>query len=255
MYIDTHAHTYDEQYKEDIEQAMERCVQQHVQRIYMPNCDSTTIAPMLAIEAIYPATCFAMMGLHPCYVKENVQDELNTVYDWLQKRKFKAVGEIGLDYYWDKTFVDAQKKALHQQIEWALEFDIPIVLHTRDSIQDTIDIVQQYVPKNIRGVYHCFSGSYESAMQIVKQNFYVGIGGVVTFKNAGVQDVVKKLDLKHIVLETDAPYLAPTPYRGKRNESSYLNLVAEKIAELKNISVEEVERITTENAMALFKEI
>ncbi|GBL34912.1 uncharacterized metal-dependent hydrolase YabD [Filimonas sp.] len=253
--IDTHTHLYDEQFNDDRNDMIQRAIQSGVEKMYLPNCDSGTVAGMLDVEQDFPDHCFAMMGLHPCYVNDRVEDELRIVREWLDKRTFCAVGEIGLDYYWDKTFAEAQQKAFRTQIEWALEFDIPIVIHTREATKDTIDIVKEYAPKGIRGVFHCFSGSFESAMQIIGMGFYLGIGGVLTYKNAGLQEVVQKIDLQHLILETDAPYLTPAPHRGKRNESSYVNLVAQKLAELKSVALAEVERITTENALKLFQHI
>ncbi len=252
--IDTHTHLYDEKFDDDRNDMIQRAIASGVEKMFLPNCDSTTIEPMLNVETNFPEHCFAMMGLHPCYVKENAAKELQIVRDWLEKRTFCAVGEIGLDYYWDKTFVAEQKNAFRSQIEWALEFDIPIVIHTREATKDTIDIVYEYSSRGIKGVFHCFSGSYESAVQIIDMGFYLGIGGVLTYKNAGLQEVIQKIDLKYLVLETDSPYLTPVPHRGKRNESSYVNLVAEKLAELKNISLRELEAVTTENAMRLFQQ-
>ncbi len=252
MIIDTHTHLYDEKFDEDRLESIQNAIDTGVHKMVMPNCDSSTIAGMLQVEHDFPNHCFAMMGLHPCYVKENVDDELAIVRDWLEKRKFAAVGEIGLDYYWDKTFIEAQKKAFRLQMEWAIEFNLPIVIHNREATKDSIDLVREYVSKGIRGVFHCFSGSYETAMQIIDLGFYIGVGGVLTYKNAGLQEVVQKIDLQHIVLETDAPYLTPTPFRGKRNESAYIQYVAQKLAELKSISVEEVEKITSLNAIQLF---
>ena len=251
--IDTHTHLYDEQFEQDRIEMIQRAIDSGVERMYLPNCDATTIEPMFEVERKFPNHCFAMMGLHPCYVKENVDEELNIVRKWLDERKFCAVGEIGLDYYWDKSFVELQKQAFRTQIEWALEFDIPIVIHTREATKDTIDIVKEYSAKGIKGVFHCFSGSYETAMQIIDMGFYLGIGGVLTYKNAGLQEVVQRLDLKHLVLETDAPYLTPAPFRGKRNESQYVHYVAQKLSELKDISLDEIDRITTTNANELFK--
>jgi TatD DNase family protein len=207
---------------------------------------------MFAVESEFPNNCFAMMGLHPCYVKENVLDELKIVEQWLEKRKFAAVGEIGLDYYWDKSFVREQQQALRTQIELSLQYHLPIVIHTREATKDTIDIVKEFQSRGVRGVFHCFSGSLETAKQIIALGFYLGIGGVLTYKNAGLQEVIKQVDLKHLVLETDAPYLTPVPHRGKRNESAYVSLVAQKLAELKEVDLEEVENITTENAQELF---
>ncbi len=252
MIIDTHTHLYDEKFDEDRLQSIQNAIDAGVHKMFMPNCDSSTIAGMLQVEQDFPSHCFAMMGLHPCYVKENVDAELAIVREWLDKRKFAAVGEIGLDYYWDKTFIEAQKKAFRLQMEWAIEFNIPIVIHNREATKDSIELVREYVPKGIRGVFHCFSGSYETAMQIIDLGFYIGVGGVLTYKNAGLQEVIQKIDLQHIVLETDAPYLTPTPFRGKRNESAYIQYVAQKLADLKSISVEEVEKITSLNAIQLF---
>lgn len=251
--IDTHTHLYDEQFNEDRSEMILRAISQGITKMYLPNCDSETIEGMIKLEEEFPDNCFAMMGFHPCYVKENYEEELRIVRTWLEKRPFSAIGEIGLDYYWDKTFVDQQKKAFRTQIEWALEFDRPIVIHSRDSIQDSIDIVKEYISKGLRGVFHCYTGSYEMAKQIIDTGFYLGIGGVLTYKNAGIQEVVQRIDIKHLVLETDAPYLTPVPFRGKRNESSYIKIIAEKMAELKGISLNEIEKITTENAINLFK--
>lgn len=252
MYIDTHTHLYDDKFDSDRTAMVQTAMNAGVQKMYLPNCDSTTIEGMLAVENEFPNNCFAMMGLHPCYVKENVADELKVVEQWLSQRKFAAVGEIGLDYYWDKTFVHEQKSAFRTQIEWSIQYRLPIVIHTRESTKDTIDIVKEYQSRGVRGVFHCFSGSLETAKQITDMGFYLGIGGVLTYKNAGLQEVVQHIDLKHIVLETDAPYLTPVPHRGKRNESAYVTLVAQKLAELKGVDLEEVENVTAENAQILF---
>lgn len=254
MLIDTHTHLYDEKFEADRSEMILRAISGGVGKMYLPNCDSTTIDGMLAVEDEFPEHCFSMMGVHPCYIKENYQEELRIVRSWLDKRSFSAVGEIGLDYYWDKTFVEQQKQAFRQQLEWAIEFNRPVVIHTRDSMQDTVDIVREYHSKGIRGVFHCFTGSYEIASQLIDMNFYLGIGGVLTYKNAGIQEVIQRIDLKHLVLETDAPYLTPHPFRGKRNESLYVKIVAEKLAELKGVSTAEVEKITTLNAEQLFKD-
>lgn len=192
------------------------------------------------------------MGLHPCYVKDNYLQELNIVENWLKQRKFVAIGEIGLDFYWDKTFATQQQEAFEQQMQWALDYRLPIVIHTREAMQATIDAVKPFAKKGLKGIFHCFSGSYESAKEIIGMDFLLGIGGVVTYKNAGLSEVVGKLDLKHLVLETDAPYLSPVPFRGKRNESSYLEFVLKKIVEVKQITIEEVATITTQNAKELF---
>ncbi|HQW46648.1 MAG: TatD family hydrolase [Bacteroidetes bacterium] len=252
MFIDTHTHLYDEQFDSDRKTSIQQAIDQGVEKMYLPNCDSSTIEGMLEVEKAFPSHCFAMMGLHPCYVKENVHDELSVMETWLTKRTFSAIGEIGLDYHWDKTYINEQKKAFRTQIEWSLQYNRPIVIHTREATKDTIEIVKEYAPKGVRGVFHCFSGSVETARQIIDLGFYLGIGGVLTYKNAGLQEVVQLIDLKHIVLETDAPYLSPVPHRGKRNESSYTLFIAEKLANLKGIDLTTVANITTENALKLF---
>ena len=250
--VDTHCHLYSEEFEVDQAAVVQRAIAAGVERFYLPGIDSTSIPAMLELEQKFPGKCFAMMGLHPCYVKENYQQELIIVKDWLAKRKFAAVGEIGLDYYWDKTFEAEQVLAFRSQIEWSIDLGLPIVIHTRSAMQETIDIVKEYVPKGLRGIFHCFSGSYETATEIIEAGFFLGIGGVLTYKNAGLVQVLSKIDLKHLVLETDAPYLSPVPFRGKRNESSYLKYVVEKLAEINNCSVETVAEQTTANAEKIF---
>jgi TatD DNase family protein len=253
MIIDTHTHLYLGDFAADIDAVIERAGKEGVEKFYLPAIDSTETDNLLALENKYPAKCFAMMGLHPCSVKENYKDELAMVYDWLQKRKFAAIGEIGLDFYWDKTFTTQQYESLHQQIKWALQFELPVVLHTRNATQETIDVIKEYNGRNLHGIFHCFSGTLQNALDIIDMGFYLGIGGVITYKNSGLAEVVKEINLKHIVLETDSPYLTPVPFRGKRNESSYLKYVVAKIAEIKNISIEQVADITTKNAGKAFK--
>ncbi|RYE22348.1 MAG: TatD family deoxyribonuclease [Sphingobacteriales bacterium] len=252
MFIDTHTHLYDEQLMAEEEAMIQRALDAGVHRMYMPNCDSSTIEGMMHLAQKYPQHCLPMMGLHPVYVKENYKGELAIVQEWLGKQKFAAVGEIGLDYYWDKTFVPQQKEAFELQIDWALQYDIPIVIHSRESTQDCIDVVRSKQNGKLKGIFHCFSGTLREAQQVIDLGFYLGIGGVVTFKKAGLAEIVQQLPLDNIVLETDAPYLAPTPYRGKRNESAYIPLIADKIAELKQVRIEEVARITTANAEKVF---
>ncbi len=250
--IDTHCHLYDEQLIPDIEAVMERAVAAGVQKFYLPAIDSTTTAAMLSLEEKFPGKCLAMMGLHPCHVKENFKIELEMAADWLTKRKFAAIGEIGLDYYWDTSFVKEQQEAFRMQIEWSIQYDLPIVIHTRNAMQETINIVKEYTSKGVRGIFHCFGGSYETAKEIIKAGFYLGIGGVLTYKKAGLAEVLLQIDMAHLVLETDSPYLTPVPFRGKRNESSYLSYITAKLAEVKNISQEEVAAITTANAQKIF---
>ena len=250
--IDTHCHLYVSTFRNDISQVMERAEKEGVDAFYLPAIDSEEIPAMLELEAKYPGKCLAMMGLHPCSVKEDYRVELAIVYDWLAKRSFAAVGEIGLDYHWDKTHVAEQQQAFHQQIEWALQYKLPIVIHSRESMDDCIRIVQEHQKGELRGIFHCFTGKLESARKIIDTGFYLGIGGVLTYKNSGLAEVLANISLDHMVLETDSPYLSPVPFRGKRNESSYIKYVAEKLAEVKGVPVEEVARITTANAQKIF---
>jgi TatD DNase family protein len=250
--IDTHCHLYSEEFNDDIVEVIERAQAIGVQRFYLPGIDSSAIESMLNLEEKYPGICYPMMGLHPCYVKENYKEELGIVKEWLDKRRFVAVGEIGLDFYWDKTFTTQQYEAFEMQMEWALQASLPIVIHTRNAMQETINAVKPFAERGLKGIFHCFSGSYESAVQIINMGFLLGIGGVVTYKNAGVAEVLQKIDLQHIVLETDAPYLTPVPFRGKRNESAYLQYVVDKLAGIKNVGAEGIADITTQNAIKIF---
>lgn len=250
--IDTHAHLYAEEFAADIAGVIERAEAEGVKKFYLPAIDSTATGAMLGLEARFPGKCIAMMGLHPCYVKGNFKDELKQVGEWLAKRKFAAVGEIGLDMYWDKTYVKEQEEAFCIQTEWALAYSLPIVIHTRNAMKETIRIVKQYAPKGARGIFHCFGGTADEALEIAAMGFYLGIGGVVTYPKSGLAETLKQIGLQHLVLETDAPYLTPVPFRGKRNESSYLKYVVQKIAEAKNISIEEVAAVTTANAEKIF---
>jgi len=250
--IDTHCHLYSEEFMADIDAVIEQSASEGVQKFYLPAIDSNSIDAMLALEDRFPEKCLAMMGLHPCYVKENFRDELSIVSGWLTKRKFAAIGEIGLDYYWDKTFATEQQEAFRTQIELSIQYKLPIVIHTRNAMQDTINTVKEYIGKGVYGIFHCFGGSYETAQEIIAAGFYLGIGGVLTYKKAGLAEVLEKIDLQHLVLETDSPYLSPVPFRGKRNESSYLKYIVAKLATVKNVSVEEVAAITTANAQKIF---
>lgn len=252
MIVDTHCHLYLDEFKSDITAVIKRAEDEGVQKFYLPGIDSSEIENMLLLETKFPGKCIAMMGLHPCSVKENYLDELAVVKDWLIKRKFAAVGEIGLDFYWDKTFVMQQYEVFRLQIELSLQYNLPIVIHTRNAMQETIDVVKEFVPAGVKGIFHCFGGTVENANEIIDAGFYLGIGGVLTYKKSGLAEILDKIDLKHIVLETDSPYLTPVPFRGKRNESSYLKYVIEKLAEIKKISVEEVAAITTANAEKIF---
>jgi TatD DNase family protein len=251
--IDTHTHLYSEEFSNDLENVMARAAGKGIYKFFLPAIDSSTTEAMLFIESSYPDRCFAMMGLHPCSVNETYETELEHVRGWLAARPFAAVGEIGLDFYWDKTFTEEQYIVFRKQMELALQYGLPVVIHSRNATAETIQVIREYSGRNLRGIFHCFGGTGEEAQQIIDCGFLLGIGGVVTYKNAGLAAVIADIDLSHLVLETDAPYLSPVPYRGKRNESSYLGFIAEKIADSKNIPVEEVIRRTTENAEAMFK--
>lgn len=251
--IDTHTHLYLEEFSEDLDEVISRAINNGIEKFFMPNVDSLTIDHMLGLAEKYPKHCFPMIGLHPCSVKDDYKDELLIAKDCLERLKFYAIGEIGIDLHWDKTFVENQKKVFREQIEWAKEYKLPIVIHMRNSFKETFEIVEEMNDASLKGIFHCFAGTMEDAEKILSLGgFKLGIGGVATFKNAGLDKVVEQVGLEHIVLETDSPYLAPVPYRGKRNESSYLTIIASKVAELKNTTLENVAGITTKNAHEIF---
>jgi len=251
-FIDTHAHVYAEELTSSMDMVIENSIKAGISKILMPAIDSTTLDAMLKVEAQFPRHCMAMIGLHPCYVKENYKEELKLVEDWIEKRKFIAIGEIGLDFYWDKTFVKEQQFVFETQMQWAIDLQLPIAIHTRNAMGETIQAVKPFAKKGLRGVFHCFSGSKESAEQIIDMGFHLGLGGVLTYKNAGVAEAVKDIPMEYLVLETDAPYLAPVPYRGKTNEPAFMLEVAKKLAEIKSMPLHEIAAITTSNAEKLF---
>ncbi len=250
--IDTHTHLYVDDFKEDIDEVIKRANAEGVEKFYLPAIDSSETSAMLELEKKYPEKVFAMAGLHPCSVKENFKDELENVEELLEEREFAAIGETGLDFYWDTTFSRQQYESLHIHAQWAVQYKKPLVLHTRNAMQETIDVVKEYKGKGLFGVFHCFSGTLENAKDIIDNGFVLGVGGVLTFKNSGLAEVIKDIDLQYLVLETDAPYLAPAPFRGKRNESSYLKYIVEKLAEIKNITAEDAAQQTSKNAEFLF---
>jgi TatD DNase family protein len=247
--IDTHAHLYLPEFRERWPELLERASVAGITDILLPAIDSETHAAVLELEAAYPQ-CRAMMGLHPCSVATNYEQELALVRQYFAERKFIAVGEIGLDFYWDKTFTEQQYAAFHQQIELALKYDVPIAVHSRNATAEAIGVVKQY--PGLRGVFHCFGGTLEEAEALIGLGFYLGIGGVLTFKNSGLDKIIATTGLNRVVLETDAPYLAPVPFRGKRNEPSYTRYVAEKLVDVTGKQLEEVAAITTQNARDLF---
>lgn len=250
--IDSHSHIYLEAFTEDIIETLDKASASGVQRICMPNIDVSSMDSVDELADRFPTVCLPMMGLHPCYVKDDYRAQLEEIKARLYSGKYIAVGECGLDYHWSLEHVEQQKEALKEQILWANELELPIVLHTRKAFQDTFDIIKDNKSDQLKGVFHCWADSAEEAMAVFEMGFYIGIGGVVTFKNSGLDKVIERLALDKIILETDAPYLSPTPYRGKRNEPAYLKLVAEKIAEIKGLSLAEVSRICTENTEQLY---
>ena len=251
--VDSHAHIYSEEFKDDLAAAVARATEAGIEKIYMPNIDHTSIDAMLEAEAAFPGQCISMMGLHPAYVKKDFERELYLVEEWLNKRNFAAVGECGIDLYWDKTFFPQQQEALKVQLELAKKHNLPIILHTRDSFDETYELVSAAQDGTLRGIFHCFSGTVEQAAKVKELSFLMGIGGVATFKNGGLDKVLPHVALEDLVLETDCPYLAPVPHRGKRNEPAYIPLVLKRVAELMQKSEEEVAEITTQNALNLFK--
>ncbi len=251
MLVDTHTHIYLNEFDSNVQEIITTATLNGVATMYMPAIDSTTYAQLLQVEALYPVQCKAMAGLHPCSVQANYKHELAYVAAQLASRKYIAIGEIGLDYHWDTSFAKQQIIAFETQMQWALDYNIPISIHTRNAMQATIELVKPFARKGLQGIFHCFSGSIESAQEIIKMGFYLGIGGVVTYKNAGVAEVIAQLGLSHVVLETDAPYLSPVPYRGKVNQPSYLTHIAHKLAAVTHTSYEQVAAITTSNAIAV----
>ncbi|MFW5886240.1 MAG: TatD family hydrolase [Bacteroidota bacterium] len=252
FYIDTHAHLFLEQFDNDREQVVKNAIKQGVGKIILPNVDLSTMEPMLELSKKFPKVCYPAAGIHPTSVKENYLEKIEKIKQWIKKEEFIAIGEIGLDLYWDKNYLEQQKKGFKLQLEMAKENQLPVIIHTRESFDETINILSESADPSLMGVFHSFTGNLIQAKQIMEYGFMIGINGIVTFKNAGLDKVVKEIDLDYLLLETDSPYLAPVPKRGKRNESSYLISIAEKIASLKNITMDELAEITTRNARKLF---
>lgn len=253
MFIDTHTHLYSEQFNEDRTEMIRRAIAAGVERMYMPNIDLDSVDGMHALEQEFPENCFAMMGLHPCSVDANWELTLAKMRVLLDKRPYVAVGEIGIDLYWDKTFVKEQQEAFRTQINWAKELQIPIVIHARDSFPEIYEVLDQENDEGLRGIFHCFTGNEQDVQKILDyKGFMFGIGGVVTYKKSDLPETLKHIPLEKLLLETDAPYLAPTPFRGKRNESAYVVHTAEKIAEILDLPLSKLQEITTQNALNLF---
>ena len=252
--IDTHTHLFAQQFDEDRSEVIHRALEKGVKQMLLPNIDSSSIQPMLNLCAEFPNNCFPMIGLHPCDIKTNYLEELEIIEEWLQNEKFVAVGEIGIDLYWDKNTLSIQEDAFRKQVELAKKYKLPIAIHVRDSFDEVLAIIDELNDDYLSGVFHCFTGNEDQANHIINYGgFKLGIGGVVTFKNSDLDKTLSTISIENLILETDSPYLAPTPYRGKRNESSYMILVADKLAEIYGKSLEEVAYITTQNAKELFK--
>jgi TatD DNase family protein len=254
-WIDTHAHIYADEFKTDRQDMLERAMEAVVTKIFMPNIDHTSVDGMLELEGSYPDQCFALMGLHPCSVKKDFEKELYQVESWLTKRRFFGLGEMGTDLYWDKTFWEQQKEAFVIQVGWAKKYKLPLVIHCRESLGETIEILEPLVDSDLTGVFHCFSGSTEQARRLTDMGFYIGIGGVSTFKNGGMDKVIPELNINTVVLETDSPYLAPVPHRGKRNEPSFIPVIAHKVADLRKTGASDIQTTTTQNAERLFNNL
>jgi len=252
MITDTHTHLYSEQFDEDRGVLMLRAKDAGISRFFIPAIDSSYTERMLDLEEKYPDDVFLMMGLHPTSVQVNYKEELRMVKEWIDKRPFYAIGEIGIDLYWDKTFLAEQQEAFQTQIRWAKEKKLPIVIHCRDAFDEIFEILEKEKGEDLHGIFHCFTGTLEQAKKAISYNMKLGIGGVVTFKNGKIDKFLNQIDIKHIVLETDAPYLSPTPYRGKRNESSHITYVVEKLVDIYGLTFEEIAKITTQNSKEIF---
>lgn len=252
IFTDTHTHLYSEEFDQDRNEMIQRAIKTGISRFFIPAIDAACTQKMYDLEQDFPENVFLMMGLHPTYVKENYLEELQHVATELSKRKFYAIGEIGIDLYWDKTHLQEQQIAFKKQIQWAKQYKLPIVIHCREAFDEIFEILELEKSDDLFGIFHCFSGTYEQALQAISFNMKLGIGGVVTFKNGKIDQFLNQIDIKHIVLETDSPYLAPIPFRGKRNESSYIINVAAKLSEIYNLPIQEIGRITTQNSVAVF---
>jgi TatD DNase family protein len=252
MFVDSHSHIYSEEFSSDRDEVISRALKAGISKIVLPNIDSSTLKPMLDLADSNSQLFIPLLGLHPTSVKEDFRKELEILEYWFGKRKFAGIGEIGIDLYWDKTFINEQIDVFRIQIDWAKKMRVPIVIHMRDSFQEVIEVLQQKKDASLKGVFHSFTGNIEQAAQVIDLGFKIGIGGIVTFKNSGLDTTVQRIDLENILLETDSPWLAPVPHRGRRNEPAFITAVAAKIASLHETSIDEVARITTQNAQQLF---
>lgn len=252
LFTDTHTHLYYETDEEKLDQLMQRCFDNQIERLFLPNVDVASITMIDSLVKKYPKNCFAMAGLHPCDVKENYEEVLDEICQSMVDRDIYAIGEIGIDLHWDKSTLAFQQAAFKEQIKWAKDLDLPIVIHCREAFDEIFEILEAEKDGQLRGILHCFTGNLEQANKAIELGFYLGIGGVVTYKNSGLDEVLKQVPLANVVLETDSPYLAPVPYRGKPNESSYLVHVAQRLAEIYETSIEEIAAVTTANSVSIF---
>ena len=250
--IDTHTHLYLNQFKDDIDKVIQRSIDKGINKFIFPAIDSTHFDDMHDLKNKYPGSIYLMSGLHPTNVKENYKEELEFVVNSLKSHSYVAIGEIGIDLYWDKTYLKQQQDAFEFQIRLAIKNDLPIVIHCREAFDEIFEILDKENCSKLRGVFHCFTGTLEQANRAIRRGFKLGIGGVVTFKNGGIDKFLSQIDLKHIVLETDSPYLAPVPFRGKRNESSYITYVIDKLSEIYGLPIQEIASVTTKNAEKVF---
>lgn len=255
IFADSHTHLYSEEFEKDLDEVIRRAEHNGVRYLFLPNTDSESYGRMMEVLGRFPGLCHPMTGLHPTSVKSDYKKEVDEVVQQLENshEKFCAIGEIGIDLYWDKTFEQEQRFAFGFQLDLALKYDLPVVIHTRNSMEVALELIRAKKNPAIRGVFHCFSGNIDQANRATGLGFYLGIGGVITYKNSGLQAVVAKTALEHLVLETDAPYLPPVPHRGQRNEPAYIPLIAQKVAEIKKTSIEEVAEVSTKNALSLFR--
>ena len=253
MIVDTHSHIYSEEFRGETDEVIKRALENGVEKILLPNIDSSSIKMMIDLADQYPSVCFPLMGIHPTSVKDDFEQELEVVEFWLSKRKFVGIGEIGIDLYWDKTYLKEQEYVFRRQLNFAKKYDLPVIIHVRDSFDVVLENVKKEYHDGMRGVFHCFSGNAEQAKEVLSLGFKIGVGGTITYKNSGVADAISQLQPTDLLLETDAPYLSPVPFRGKRNESSYIINVLKKVADVFSLSEDEIANITTKTALELFR--
>ncbi len=253
IFVDTHTHLFSTEFSGDVDEVVLRAINADVKYLFLPNIDYETIAPLTVLCKRWPNNCFPLVGLHPCHVKEHFSQELQNIRNTFGEQKIYGIGEIGLDLYWDKTFFQLQKQAFIEQLNWAVEINLPVVIHSRNAVDEVLELISEPFYEKLSGIMHCFSGTIEQANKAIDNGFIIGLGGVITYAKSGMESLVKEVPLNKIVIETDSPYLTPAPFRGKRNESSYIPYIAKRIADIKSISIEEVATITSQNAFEIFR--